>query len=730
MKKLFLLLCLLPLQLLAQSTTEQVAAWQQQAQDITIIRDNWGVPHIYGKKDADCAFGIMYAQCEDNYRQLEESFIGPLGRAAELYGEDRLQGDVSIALFECVKKAKADYASASSFIKSLCNGAAAGINYYLYKHPDTVRRLLEHYEPWFFLLPGIDNPSGHGITSAEIRSYNNTMLPGHTPEGEEDNSIEERENGSNAMAIAPSHSASGQAMLLINPHVNFFGNGQRYECHLISEQGLNVSGFAIFGTFYIWSGFNPYSGWTHTNSGVDFTDVYLERFDNAADPSLYRYGNGYRTATIWTDTVRYKTAAGLQSKAVLLRKTHHGPVVAKRDSFLVSMKNLTDPQSSYIEQCWKMCRSKNLRQFKAAMNKRTLGYPNTMYADRDGNTAYWHGNAVPKRSTQFDWRSPVDGSNPATEWQGLHRLKDIIQVINPASGWIQNCNSTPYLAAGSSSPKQGDYPAYMAYDKQTFRAVEAVRLLSATDKISYADFEKLVVSNHLPMMANWLPQILAAYDSMATTSPALKEKLGAVADTLRRWNYRYGLNSQATSIAVMWYLQYDNWNNSQPKQSAADDNATNLQGNELPMSGATAVDLLSKAVEALNKRFDTAFVNWGDINRLQRLQSPSDNFDDNKPSWPVAAVPSPLGSLFAFGNGFTRGQQKFYGARGNTYTAIVSFGPRIQARSIMYFGQSANPSSSHYLDQAPLYAAGKFKDAWFYKEDVLTHAEKTYHPGE
>lgn len=729
MKKL-LYLCCLPLQLLAQFSNENIAGWQQQAQRITIIRDNWGVPHIYGKKDADCAFGVMYAQCEDNYRQLEETFIPALGRAAELYGENRLQNDVSVALFECVKRAKNDYANASLQVKELCKSAAAGINYYSYKHPDTLRRLLHYYEPWFFLLPGTDNPSGHGITGAEVRSYNNTILPRTEGEGE-DNGIEERENGSNTMAIAPSKSASGYSLLLINPHVNFFGNGQRYECHLISEQGLNVSGFTIFGNFYIWSGFNAYSGWAHTNSGVDFTDVYLERFDHPTDPTQYRYGKSYRKATVWHDTVHYKTPAGLQSKVVLLRKTHHGPVVAKRDSLLVAIKNVTGTQSSYIEQCWKMCRSKKLKQFMAAMNKRALGYPNTMYADKYGNTAYWHGNAVAKRSTRFNWRFPVDGSDPATEWKGLHRLKDIVHVINPASGWIQNCNSTPYLAAGAiSSPRQSDYPDYMAYDKHIFRAVEAVRLLSAPEKISFTDFEKLVVSNHLPMMAAWLPQILQAYDSLAAGSPALKEKLSAVADTLRRWNYRYSLNSKATSIAVMWYLQYDGWNRSQPRQTATDDNATDLQGNRLPMPGAVAVDLLDKATDALIARFGTAFVSWGDINRLQRGEGSPERFDDNKPSWPVAAVPSPLGSLFAFGNGQTRGQQKFYGTRGNTYTSIVEFGPRVRARSIMYFGQSANPSSPHYLDQAPLYVEGTFKDAWFYKEDILKHAEKTYHPGE
>lgn len=727
--KYLLILCCFPISLFAQIGEDEIADWQQQARRITIVRDNWGVPHIYGKKDADCTFGVMYAQCEDNFRQLEESFIASLGRSAELYGEGRLGADATIALFECVRKAKADYAQASTFIKGLCNSAAAGINYYLYKHPDTVRRLLHRYEPWFFLLPGTDNPAGHGITSAESRKYQQANLPRSEGEGE-DNGIEERENGSNTIAIAPVKSASGHSLLLINPHVNFFGNGQRYECHLISGQGLNVSGFAIFGTFYIWSGFNEYSGWAHTNSGVDFTDVYLERFDHPTDSTAYRYGNSYRTATFWYDTVRYSTAAGLRSKAVLLRKTHHGPVVARRDSFLVTIKNVTAPQSRYIAQCWQICRSKTLKQFTSAMNKRALGYPNTMYANRQGHTAYWHGNAVPKRSLQFDWRFPVDGSNPATEWQGLHKLKEIAQVINPASGWIQNCNSTPYLAAGTSSPRQANYPAYMAYDKHIFRAVEAVRLLSSPEKISFPAFEKLVVSDHLPMMAAWLPQILRAYDSMAVYNTPLQAKLSAVADTLRRWNYRYALNSQATSIAVMWYLQYDNWNRNQPKTAAADDNATDLQGNQLPMSGATAVELLAKAVEALQARFGTAFMNWGDINRLQRVEGSPERFDDHQPSWPVAAVPSPLGSLFAFGNGQARGQQKFYGTRGNTYTSIVEFGPRIKARSIMYFGQSANPASPHYLDQAPLYVEGKFKDAWFYREDVRQHAERTYHPGE
>ncbi len=381
-----------------------------------------------------------------------------------------------------------------------------------------------------------------------------------------------------------------------------------------------------------------------------------------------------------------------------------------------------------------MCKAKNLKEFTAAMGHVQLS-TNTMYADRFGNIAYWHGNAIPRRNANFNWRFPVDGSNTQTEWKGMHPLKEIVQVVNPSSGWIENCNSTPYKAAGMSSPAKEKYPSYMAHDPQNFRADEAIRLLSQPGKISFFDFKQLVSSNHLPMMAAWLPQIINAYDKEVSMQPERQMKLKEVVDTLRKWNYHYAIGSKATTIAVFWYTSYLDWVRKQLKEKffMPSPYVTEfLYGEKLPVPGSIAVQMLHRATDTLYKRYGTALIDWGKINRLQRIHTSGtlEKFDDNKMSLPVSAVPGTLGSLFAFYTRIDLGQKKMYGVNGNSYVAIVEFGKKINAQSIIYFGQSADPSSAHYFDQAPLYVEGKFKKVYFYKEDVLQHAERKYHPGD
>ncbi len=731
--KLLLIFCLfISTSLVAQNfTKKEIATWQQQAKRITIIRDNWGVPHIYGKTDADCAFGLMYAQCEDNFWQMEETAIRALGRAAEVYGERELERDAAVALFESVKRGKEIYAKAAPFLKLLCNAAADGINFYLQKHPGVERRLLYKYEPWYFLLPGPLSPGSHGITQAEMKNAYAQSLHNSQPEGLEEK-LDKSESGSNTIALAPNKTKTGNTMLLINPHVSFFGGGQRYETHLVSEEGLNVSGFAMFGNFYIWSGFNHYAGWAHTNTGSDYEDVYLEKFDHASDSLMYRYGNSYRKAVLWYDTLAYKSGNDLKKKVYAFRKTHHGPITAKRDSLWFSIKTASSNPDKYILQAWAMCKAKSLKEFTSAMSNVQLS-TNTMYADGAGNIAYWHGNAIPRRNTSFNWRFPVDGSNPETEWKDMHSLKEIVHVINPSSGWIQNCNATPYLAAGGSSPKKEMYPEYMAYESHGFRSEEVIRLLSNSNKISFTEFEEIVTSNHLTMMAAWLPQIISAYDKEVKTNPEIHLRLKSVVDTLRNWNYRYSTSSKATTLAVFWYRSYSDWVRTRIRSTIYGDNTTNLMyGEKLPAPDSTAVQILYNAVDTLNNRYGTHFISWGEVNRLQRIHTSGtkENFDDDKVSFPVGAVPGGMGSLFSFQTRTDPGQKKMYGVGGNTYVALVEFGKKIKAKSIMYFGQSADPLSKHYFDQASLYTEGKFKNVYFYKEDVEKNSKRKYHPGE
>lgn len=724
------MILLFPMQLFSQPSNKEIQNWRRHVNNITIIRDNWGVPHVYGNTDADCAFGLMYAQCEDNFWQLEETFIHNLGRSSEMYGEKNLESDASVALFECVKKGKERYAHAGPLLKSLCNAAASAVNFYLYKHPAEEQRLLHHYEPWFFLVTSPTSPASHGIEREEMK--NNFAPAGKLSQESFISWLQQKESGSNTMALAPAKTTSGKSMLLINPHVSFFGDGQRYEAHLISHQGLNVSGFAMFGDFYIWSGFNNNAGWSHTNTASDYEDVYLEHFNHPTDPSMYQYGMGYKKEIQWQDTLLYKDGGELKKKIFLFRKTHHGPIVAKHDSLWVTVKNASDNEGKYVLQSWMMSKAKNIKEFTAAINMVQLT-TNTSYADRFGNIAYWHGNAIPRRDPKYDWRSPVDGSDPGTEWKGMHTANEIVHVINPGTGWIQNCNTSPYQSSGEASPKKENHPLYMSYEEENFRSEEAKNLLSAVKKISYEGFQKLVVSNHLPMMANWLPQVINAFDKEGISHPGLKVQLRDVVDTLRSWDYRYAVNSSATTLGVAFYYAYTDWIRLQGKGiSRRQPGRINHFTKTFSLPDSIAVQLLQNAKKDLIKNYGTAFIPWGEINRLQRIHSSGilEKFDDNKTSIPVAAVPGMMGSLFAFNTRTEPGQKKLYGISGSSYVAVVEFGKRIKAKSIHYFGTSADPGSAHYFDQASLYAQAKFKDAWFYKHDVLRHAERKYHPGQ
>ncbi|KUG09099.1 penicillin acylase family protein [Solirubrum puertoriconensis] len=726
-------LLLLPFSVAAQSSfPAETARWREQAQAVTIIRDEWGVPHIYGRTDADAVFGLLYAQGEDNYWQVEESVIKKLGRMAELYGEKELGSDANMALRQTAEQARRAYQRGSAPFRKLCEAAAAGLNYYLLTHPQVPRRLLTRYEPWHVLLYAGPDGTTHGITAGERRrlGLGGSGGPGEGAEGW----AQQQESGSNAVALAPAKSASGHSLLLINPHVGFFGDNQRYEAHLVSEQGLNASGFAMLGQFWIWSGFTATTAWAHTNTAADGDDVYLENFDHPRDSTLYRYGRGYRTAVTWTDTLAYRTPTGLQRRAFRFRRTHHGPVIAQRGRTLLTIRHATPDFGGVAWQAWRMSKAATLGEFQAALRMRQLP-TNTMYADARGNIAYWHGNAVPRRDPRFNWMNPVDGSTSATEWRGRHRLRQLVHLLNPASNWLQNCNSTPYQAAGAASPAAARYPAYLAYDPQTFRALEALRQLEATGPLTADGLRQLAFSPRLSMYAAWLPQVLAAYEREATRQPALRGELQAVADTLRRWNYCSAVGSRATTLAYAWGRQYSSHINQRFASSVpyfAPAIAPYLHGTSLPVPDSVALALLRAGTKDLTQRYGTPWVAWGDVNRLQRIHSSGsqEKFADDKPSLPVGAFTGGAGSLFAFATRPEVGQQRQYGVGGNTYVAVVELGPRVRAQSVVNFGQSADPNSPHYFDQALLYAGYQLKQAWFYREDVLALAKRTYHPGE
>src|SRR5262249_46195999 len=280
--------------------------------------------------------------------------------------------------------------------------------------------------------------------------------------------------GSNGFAIAPSNSTSGHALLWINPHTSFFF---RTEAQVASDEGLNAYGALTWGQFFVYQGFNEHSGWMHTSSGVDNIDEYLETVTKNGNALVYKYGNEQRPLKSRTIVVPYKTPHGTVRRDFTIYRTHHGPIVREVDGKWVSVRLMEEPVKA-LTQSYTRTKATNFQEFKAIMSLHANSSNNTVFADSQGNIAYFHANFIPKRDTSFDWTKPVDGSNPATEWQGEHGVDEAPNVFNPKSGWLYNSNNWPWSAAGQDSPRREDYPAYVDRNTENPRGIHAIRVLS------------------------------------------------------------------------------------------------------------------------------------------------------------------------------------------------------------------------------------------------------------
>jgi len=723
-----LLLLLLPFLLFAQDfSKDEVSRWQRQASRVTIVRDTWGIPHIYGKTDADAVFGLMYAQCEDDFNRLEMNYIEKLGRMAEVKGEAALAGDLYVRLIIDSAEAVDDYKKSPRWLQKLMNAYADGINYYLHTHPSTKPALLRRFRPWYPLLwtdGSIGAISTGNISARDVRNF---YLDGSSPIGAVETEPEERLTGSNGFAIAPSKTQSGNAILYINPHVTFYF---RPEVHAVSGEGLNVYGAVTWGQFFIYQGFNEHCGWMHTSSNVDVSDMYLEKTVKKNGRFTYEYNKSEKRVTERTITLRYKAGEGVQSRSVTAFFTHHGPVMAKRNGQWISVRSYNRSLTSLI-QSWERTKSTGFASFKKSMTLRANTSNNTVFADDKGNIAYWHGDFVPKRNASFDWSQPVDGTTPATEWKGLHPLDEIVHVYNPSSGWIQNCNSTPFTVSGVSSPKKKDYPVYMAPDGENFRGLNAVRVLS---KGTGFTLDKVIAAGYDPTLTAFevlVPALASAFEKNVKAGDSLYARLYEAVAVLKAWDFRSGENSVATTIAVDWgRLLTPAIQRTRVGKGEADLVEKTRHYAATATLEELALPLLS-AVRDLEKRFGRWRIPWGEINRYQRLTDDlEERFDDNQLSLPVGFASSQWGMLAAFSSRSFSGTNKRYGYGGSSFICAVEFGKKVKARSLLTGGASGDPSSKHFTDQALMYTKGQFKDVWFYKEDVLKHAEKTYHPGE
>jgi len=706
------------------AASNDTARWQSEAKAVTIVRDDWGIAHIHGKRDADAVFGMAYAQAEDDFNRVETNYLTSLGRTAEAEGESALWQDLRQKLFVDPATLKADYARSPSWLKALMDAWADGLNYYLATHPEVHPRVIGHFEPWMALSFSEGSIGGdiERVSTKNLQSFYGKDPQGALAQVSPPSSWWEP-TGSNGIAIAPKLTVNGHALLLINPHTSFFF---RSELQMSSDEGLDAYGAVTWGQFFIYQGLNKHIGWMHTSSGVDVVDEFAETIQRKDGKLFYRYGNDMRPVTARDIVVPVRSADGsLAERHFTVYATHHGPIVRAQGEKWIAVALMRKPLEA-LQQSWLRTKANDYAAYMKVAELKANSSNNTIYADDKGNIAYLHPQFIPRRNDRFDYTKPVDGSDPATDWKGLLPLDKVPHLLNPPTGWIFNTNDWPYSASGADSPRQADYPRYMDSVGENPRGLHATRVLTGRRDFTLASLIDTAFDPYLPAFARQLPILIADYDALPASDP-LKKKLAGPVALLRTWDYRWGISSMPTSLAVFWGDIL--WDKASKLDTAEGLSVYDVMAEKAGSQARLAA--LAEAADRLEKDFGGWGVPWGEVNRFQRVDGAiKQRFDDTKASIPVPFTSSRWGSLASFGAHRWPGTKRYYGTSGNSFVAVVEFGDKVHARAITAGGESGDPTSKHFNDEAERYTTGNLRKVYFWPEELEGHVERTYHPGE
>jgi acyl-homoserine-lactone acylase len=685
---------------------------------VTITRDDWGIAHVRGRSDADAVFGAIYAQAEDDFPRIEANLLAALGRTAEAEGEGAVWRDLRQRLWIDEAALRRDYAAAPAWLRRLAQAWAAGLNFYLARHPEERPRALTRFEPWM-ALSFTEGSIGGDIERVDLdrlaRFYDGRATAAALAR---DRLEADEPRGSNGIAIAPQLTRDGHALLLINPHTSFFF---RAELGMASDEGLNAYGAATWGQFFLYQGFNDRVGWMHTSSGVDAVDTFAQAVARTPRGWTYRFGRQVLPVTERTVALRVRRADGsLGERRFTVYATRHGPVVGADGGRWLSVALMHRPVAA-LEQSWLRTRARSFRDYLAVAGRRADASNNTLFASADGTIAYLHPQFVPVRDDRFDYRGTVDGSDPRTAWRGLTPLAGLPQVVNPRAGWIYNSNDAPWAAAGADSPVAGRFPRYMDQVGANPRGEHATALLARARALTPDGLRDIAYDPWMPVFGHLIPGLAEAWDALPQGTR--KARLAAPVAALRRWDARWASASWQTALAVFWAGEL--W------ERAGDGRDGTRWERMAALPPDARIGALEGALDRLQRDFGGWRVPWGEVNRFQRFDaSGGGRFDDARPSVPVPFASARWGSLASFGAEAYPGTRRWYGTSGNSFVAVVEFGPRVRAWAVTAGGASGRPGSRHYNDQAERYAAGRLRPVYFWPDELAGHVERRYRPGE
>lgn len=704
--------------------------WQRYVRNVMITRDDWGIAHVRGRTDADTVFGAIYAQAEDDFNRVETNYINAMGRLAEAEGEKAIWQDMRMKIFIDPDNLKRDFTASPPWLQKLMIAWADGLNFYLAKHPDVHPRVITHFEPWMALsfTEGSIGGDIETISLDRLRQF----YDGTTATAE--NTLDKKDpepSGSNGIAIAPKNTKDGHALFLINPHTSFYF---RSELQMTSGEGLNAYGASTWGQFFIYQGFNENCGWMHTSSAADSIDEFRETIVRKGGKISYRSDSAERPVTESVIHIPYKTPSGMSERTFTVYRTHHGPVIRKDENGNWITIALMNTPIKALMQSYGRTKAKNLREFENVMELHANSSNNTLYADRAGNIAYFHVNYLPVRDTRFDWTKPVDGSDPATEYRGLLDFAKSPNLINPSTGWVYNSNNWPWSAAGPASLRRADFPRWVDNGVESSRGLHAIKVLENRHDFTLESLRASAYDSYLTWFDKRLPDLIRAWDQLPARDP-LKAKTADQIAVLRNWDQRWATESVATSLAVFWGGEIDRKLSGtpagQPLRRHSDQYNVPANATWDKVDKRDLVEALVAASERLTTDFGTWRTPWGEINRFQRLTGDIvQPHTDAGPSIPVGFTSAIWGSLASFGAEPKKGTKKWYGTSGNSFVAVVEFGPKVHARAVTAGGESGHPESKHFNDQAERYATGDLREVYFYPQQLKGHTERMYRPGE
>lgn len=676
--------------------------------NVEILRDNWGVPHIYGKTGADVGYGLAFAHCEDDFKTMQEGLLGARGMMAT---RDRFAGipfDYIVQVLGVWDLVEAEYDTrVSPEARALCEAYAAGVNHYAALHPEEVT------VPQAFPATGKDIVAGFVLKTpffwgldGQIRQIMEAKEPLPVSEKLAQASFDPVKQwmtkgemtGSNSFAVAPSRSADGFTRLAVNSHQPWDGPVAWYEAYLHSEDGWNTAGGVFVGSPMILHGFNQHLGWAHTVNQPDLADIYTLTI-NPENPKQYRFDGEWKDFTKRPIRLRIRVWGNIHITVNReVKDSIHGPVFeTSHGSYAIRIAGKGDVR--LVDQYLKMNRASNIDEFREALEMRALPSFNVCYADEKGNIWYVFNANLPMRKPGWDYKKALPGDTSETLWNEIAPYSALPQVLNPKSGFVQNCNNDPFFtSAPEDNPKREDFPAEWGIDTMmTNRALRALELFGADESITREEFKDYKYDWNYSKNGPLKDLLAKVYALYPTGDPVTDEAI----DLTRDWDWSTHPDNTRTAFAVLTaepIIRAQMFRNPEPDLLAT----------------------LKKAAHQLKDKFGHVDVPWGQVNEMHRGST----------VLPFGGGPDVLYAVY--GN-VDEKTGKVIGWGGEGYVAIVEWSPEgeMSAQTLHHYGSAiSNPDSPHYADQAHLFQQRKMKPALFTRAEVEANLQVAYRPGE